>query len=182
MSPTEHPQNAEPFSLSPKGGPTYEIKTVEITEHDPKLIKTIIDIDLMTYSAATFSHHTAGLILRYGRGFLLTANDSVIGTCQCIRSWERASEAILFSMAIRPGWRGRGLGTRFMQGVLEALRENGVRSVVLHVDAGNTGGIHIYEQKFGFEILEELDNEYGRGGTQVKMRRMLTGPLGPSSC
>jgi N-alpha-acetyltransferase 50 len=152
----------------------YAIRTVEVGRHDTALIKTIVDIDLMTYSEQTYSRYTAGLMLRHGRNFLLTADDVPIGTCQCIRSWERPNEVVLFSMAIRPGWRGRGLGTRFMTGVLEALARQGIRSVVLMVDAENRAGIAIYSRKFAFETVEELPNEFGNGVTQLLMRRKLT--------
>ena len=162
------------FTLTRGDGRVYAIRTVEVGRHDPSLIKTIVDIDLMTYSEQTYSRYTAGLMLRHGRNYLLTADDVPIGTCQCIRRWERPNEVVLFSMAIRPGWRGRGLGTRFMHGVMDALQRQGMRSVVLMVNAENKPGIAIYQRKFGFETVEELPDEFGNGVTQLLMRRTLT--------
>jgi len=161
------------FTLTRGDGLVYTIRTVEVGHHDPALIKTVVEIDLMTYSEQTFSRYTAGLMLRNGRTFLLTADDVSIGTCQCIRSWERPNEAVMFSMAIRPGWRGRGLGTRFLRGVLDALRRQGIRSVVLLVDEQNKAGIAIYQRRFGFEVVAELPNEFGNVTTQLMMRKQL---------
>ncbi len=39
-----------------------------------------------------------------------------------MRCWDRPNEAMILSMGIRPGWRGRGLGQRFVQQVLGRLR------------------------------------------------------------
>ena len=166
------------YSLSGQDGQTYRIRTLEIREHDPELIKTVVDIDLMTWSEQTFSRYTAALMLRHGRTFLLLADEVPIGTCQVIRSWDRPTEAVLFSISIRPGWRGRGLGTRFLQDVFEALERSGMRSVVLSVDVTNEHGLGIYEKRFGFTRVGVLPNEYGKKTDEVLLRKVLTQTLG----
>ncbi|MCB9758827.1 MAG: GNAT family N-acetyltransferase [Alphaproteobacteria bacterium] len=167
------------FSLAGDTGRTYSIRTELVTQFDPALVKTVIDIDLMTFSEPTWSRTTAGLVLRYGMTWLLRADDWVIGTCHCIRSWERPHEAVLFSMAIRPGWRGRGLGTRFLQGVLDGLVGQGMRSVVLEVSANNRAGVRIYEERFGFCRLGEVEaSPPGGRSAMLRMRKVLKdGPL-----
>lgn len=141
------------FSLAGKTGKTYTIHIHEVSGYDPALIRTIIEIDLMTYSEPTWSRATANLVLRYGHTWLLMADDMCIGTCHFLRSWETPDEAVLFSMAIRPGWRGRGLGKRFLQGVLAELPKLGLRSIVLEVDANNRHAIQLYENNFGFRVV-----------------------------
>jgi ribosomal protein S18 acetylase RimI-like enzyme len=168
------------YSVAGRDGQVHRLRTVEVTQHDAALIKTVVDIDLMTWSEQTFSRYTAGLMLRYGRTFLLLADDVPIGTCQCVRTWERPSEAVLFTISIRPGWRGRGLGTSFVQQVCDALARSGTRSVVLHVDASNHHGIRIYEDRFGFSVAATLVNEYGNGRDQVLLRKILQSPDTPA--
>ena len=168
------------YSVAGRDGQVHRLRTVEVTQHDSKLIKTVVDIDLMTWSEQTFSRYTAGLMLRYGRTFLLLADEVPIGTCQCVRSWERPSEAVLFTISIRPGWRGRGLGTSFLEKVCEALATSGIRSVVLHVDASNTHGIRIYEDRFGFSVAGKLQDEYANGKDQVLLRKILQPPDTPA--
>ncbi|MCP4804455.1 MAG: GNAT family N-acetyltransferase [Proteobacteria bacterium] len=167
------------YSLSGKNGLTYRIETREIKEHDPALIKTVVDIDLMTWSEQTFSRYTAALMLRQGRTFVLLADNVPIGTCQCIRSWERPSEAVLFSISIRPGWRGRGLGTRFMEDVFDGLRRGGIRTVVLSVTAHNAQGIRKYEELFGFSVVGVLPDEYAKKEDEVLLRKVLQPDLIP---
>ena len=166
------------ISLTGHGNQSYEIRVIEVVEHDPTLINTMVDIDLMTFSEPTWSRYTAGLMLRHGRTFLLFSEQTPIGTCQCMRSWEDPTQAVLFSMAIRPGWRGQGLGTFFLQEVLDALATAGCKSVVLEVDPRSAWAIRLYEEKFGFEQVAECEDEYGPGHSRVHMRLDLK-PPGP---
>ena len=159
--------------LSQTSGREFEIHVSEITSHDPDMIGTVLEIDLMTFSEPTWSRYTAGLMLRHGRNFILYADDMPIGTCQCIRSWQSPWEVVLFSMAIRPGWRGQGLGTYFLEATLEALKKSGTGSVVLEVDPASKAAIRLYEQKFGFKIVAECKNEYGPGHDRTHMRLLL---------
>ncbi|MCB9745551.1 MAG: GNAT family N-acetyltransferase [Alphaproteobacteria bacterium] len=150
---TARSQHNVEFSLAGESGRTYTISTQEVTGYQPDLTKTILEIDLMTFSEPTWSRATADLVLRHGRTWLLKADTWVIGTCHCLRSWERPSEVVLFSMAIRPGWRGRGLGTRFFQGVLDDLKRTGIRAVTLEVESHRRAAVHVYETRFGFEVV-----------------------------
>ena len=92
----------------------YALEVQEVDRHDPLLIPVLNELDLLTYSEGTFSRYTLGALLRYGRIFTITADALVIGACHCLRSFEDPSEVVIFNMALRPGWRGHGLGTRFL--------------------------------------------------------------------
>ena len=132
----------------------------------------------MTFSEPTWSRYTAGLMLRHGLTYLLLEGapgegELLLGNCQVIRSWDRPREAVLFSMAIRPGYRNRGLGTRFLSGVLDRLRAAGFRSVVLEVSPSNKAAMRVYTHKFGFHKVADLRDEYGAGQHRVQMRLLL---------
>ncbi len=161
------------ISLATEGGRAYDVRCTEVTAPDPALIRTITEIDLLTFSEPTFSRYTGGLMLRHGRTFLLQAEDLVIGTCQCLRSWNAPDEAVLFCMALRPGWRGQGLGRFFVTQVLEALAASGIGSVVLEVSPSDTRAIHLYEEIFGFQAFAQVEDQYGRGRSKVHMRLPL---------
>ena len=122
----------------------------------PELVRTLIDIDVQTFAESTFTPYTAAAFLKGGRVFLLRADEVVIGTCVCLRSWERPNEAMLLTMGIRPGWRGRGLGQRFVSGVLERLKARGLRSVSLLVGKNNRRAIKVYSD-VGFAPVEERE-------------------------
>ncbi len=165
------------ISLASAGGRTYDVRCTEVTAPDPDLIRTITEIDLLTFSEPTFSRYTAGLMLRHGRTFLLRAEGLVIGSCQCLRSWTNPDEAVLFCMALRPGWRGHGLGRFFVTQVLDALTASGIQSVVLEVDPGDRRAIHLYEEVFGFASYAQVEDQYGRGKGKVHMRLQLADDL-----
>lgn len=152
----------------------YLLEVHEIEQHDPRQIAVLTELDLLTYSEPTFSRYTLGAFLRFGRVFTITADDLVIGACHCMRSFEDPDEVVIFNMALRPGWRGHGLGTRFMHGLIDKLRLRGVRTVSLVVAASNGRAIAVYRQKFGFEHVDTLPNEFNNGHEYLLMRLDLS--------
>ncbi len=145
----------------------------EVLHHDPALVRDVIEIDLNTYSQPTVTRFSIGSAMRHGRLFLLEADGCVIGTCQCMRSWNNPSEVALVNQAIRSGWRGFGLGSWFLGQVLHILREHGIRSVVVHVDCDNQRALHLYENKFDFVPVTGCELEYGPGHGRIMMRQTL---------
>jgi ribosomal-protein-alanine N-acetyltransferase len=151
----------------------YELFIQEVAGHEPGLIPALTELDLLTYSEPTFSRYTLGAILRHGRVFLVYADDLLVGAAHLMRNWDDAEEAVLFNMALRPGWRGHGLGTRFLHGILDKLREQGTRSVALMVAASNHRAVAVYRSKFGFETVDAFPNEYNNGQEYLFMRKRL---------
>lgn len=162
----------EIFQLESDSGRRYEIRIDEVGDFRQDLVRTLIDIDLQTFSESTFSHYTAAAFLRNGRVYLLRADDTVIGSCVCLRSWERPLDVLLLSMGIRPGWRGRGLGQHFVEGVLGKLRQRGTRSVTLLLSKGNRRAMRVYSE-VGFEVVEELPEDPLTGESLLVMRVKL---------
>lgn len=162
----------EGFRIDGKEGKSFLIR-VEDAEGDPaELARVLIDIDLQTFSEATFSTYTASAFLQHGHVFVLRADDAVIGTAVVMRSWDRPNEVLLLSMGIRPGWRGRGLGQSFLQGVLDRLRQRGLRAVSLMVGTDNRRAIRVY-QDVGFSIVGTAYEDLRTGESFLTMRAHL---------
>lgn len=53
-------------------------------------------------------------------------------------------------IAVRPQWRGQGVGQALLQALESVARDRGCCKITLEVLSGNTGARHAYE-KFGFE-------------------------------
>lgn len=155
----------------------YALEVQEVDRHDPLLIPVLNELDLLTYSEGTFSRYTLGALLRYGRIFTITADGLVIGACHCLRSFEDPNEVVIFNMALRPGWRGHGLGTRFLQGVIDRLRTRGTRRISLLVAAGNHRAIAVYRTKFNFQHVGTYPNEYNTNQEYFLMRLELPAAL-----
>jgi ribosomal protein S18 acetylase RimI-like enzyme len=145
----------------------------EVVEHEPAQVRHAVEIDLETYSQPTVTRFSIGSMMRHGRLFLLEADGVVIGTCQCMRSWNNPSEVALVNQAIRSGWRGFGLGSWFLEQLLHILGEHGVRSVVVHVGCDNQRAIHLFENKFDFVPVSGCELEYGPGHGRIMMRLVL---------
>ncbi|MSP57003.1 MAG: GNAT family N-acetyltransferase [Myxococcales bacterium] len=151
----------------------YALEVQEVDRHDPLLIPVLNELDLLTYSEGTFSRYTLGALLRYGRIFTITADGLIIGACHCLRGFDDPNEVIIFNMALRPGWRGHGLGTRFLQGVIDRLRARGTLRISLLVEAGNHRAIAVYRTKFTFQHVATYPNEYNTGQEYYLMRLEL---------
>lgn len=159
----------ESFRIDGNSAHDYQIQVDEAPGFSPDLANTLLDIDLQTFAESTFSPYTAQAFLKFGRVFLLRADHVVIGTCVCLRTWDRPDEALLLSMGIRPGWRGRGLGQRFVKDVLEKLRAAGTRSVSLLVEADNRRAIRVYTD-VGFLPSGERSVDPVTGDVMITLR------------
>lgn len=144
------------FRLDQGSDHAYAIRLDEVVDVTAEHVQMMIEIDLQTFAESTFSPYTAAAFLKAGQVFLLRADDQVIGTCVCLRSWERTNEAIILSMGLRPGWRGQGLGQYFVQQVLDRLRNRGFRSCCLLVGRDNRRAIKLYED-VGFSHVGERE-------------------------
>ena len=165
------------FEIANASGRSYSIGIEEVTQPTDALLKTLIDIDLQTFTESTFSHYTAAAFFHSGRIFLLKADDVIIGTCACMRTWERPNEVHLLSMGIRPGWRGRGLGHRFLRFVLERLGQRGIRALTLLVSENNLRALKLYRE-VGFESQGTVPTDTTARERFVTMTmRLRTDPL-----
>lgn len=162
----------ESFRIDGNSVHDYVIEVHEITGVTPDDVRTLVEIDLQTFAESTYSPFTAAAFLQMGRVFALQADGVTIGTCVCFRSWERPNEVMLLSMGIRPGWRGRGLGQRFVRGVMDRLRARGIRSLALLVGKDNRRAIKVYTD-VGFTAVGEREVDPENGDTLVMMRALL---------
>ena len=76
-----------------------------------------------------------------GVWFLAEAGAELAGVCLCWR------EGWVKDLAVRPAFRGRGLGEALLQAAFAELRRRGLATVGLKVDADNpTGAVRLYER------------------------------------
>lgn len=146
-----------------------EIVVEAVESPSAEMVQTLIEVDLQTFMEPTFSPYTALALLKSGQVYLLRVDDRVIGTCVCVKNWAEAHEVFLLSMGIRPGWRGRGLGQRFVHGVLDDLKGRGLDAVRLLVGKTNFRAIRTYKD-VGFEAVGEYAASPQWGGDLLELR------------
>jgi len=79
----------------------------------------------------------------------------------------RAESARLAAFALRPAWRGMGLGKRLLEPLMQGLRAKGVRQMWLEVIADNQAGIGLY-RALGFEQRRVLCGFQGEAFSGVE--------------
>jgi ribosomal protein S18 acetylase RimI-like enzyme len=92
-------------------------------------------------------------------GFVAVADQRVIGAAWT-RRWSSDNPGYGFvdehtpelSIAVLPGYRGQGIGTKLLARLFQELQDLGVKSVSLSVDLRNPA-VRLYE-RFGFTIAE----------------------------
>lgn len=76
----------------------------------------------------------------------------------------------IVSIAVKPEYRGMGIGRSLMEAAIKALRERyGVKYVYLEVRVSNTGAIRFYE-RLGFRIVKRVGGYYRDGEDAYIMR------------
>lgn len=85
-----------------------------------------------------------------------TAEEPVIGFCAF---WLVLDEIHINNVAIRPAFRGRGIGTALLRRVLTEARRLGATRATLEVRASNTGARRLYE-RMGFYVAATRPNYY----------------------
>lgn len=76
-----------------------------------------------------------------GVWFLAEAGARLAGACLCWR------EGWVKDLAVRPSWRGRGLGEALLRAVFAEFHRRGLETVGLKVDADNpTGAVRLYDR------------------------------------
>ena len=63
-----------------------------------------------------------------------------------------------FALSVLPRWRGKGIGSRLMQGILAHLDELGYEQTSLAVQKANDA-VRLY-RRLGFETVDENEQEY----------------------
>ena len=82
-----------------------------------------------------------------------------------------------FSIYIERSWRGKGVGSRLLQALIERARRIGFHKLVLSAFPFNEGGVGLYK-KFGFQVVgiyKEQGLLDGRWVDTIIMEKLLEG-------
>jgi ribosomal-protein-alanine N-acetyltransferase len=95
---------------------------------------------------------------------------TIAGWCVAlIRQHRGHRSGRIYTLAIDPACRGKGIGRLLLNDALRELRERGVRHVYLEVRADNDRAIALYE-KAGFECVRLLPDYYDEGRHGISMK------------
>lgn len=94
------------------------------------------------------------------------------------RRHRRCMSGRVYSLAVHPDYRGRGLGRRLMQAMLTELAARQTRRVYLEVELSNASAVKLYEH-LGFRRIGVLSDYYAPGRPGLHMMLTLPSPAEP---
>ncbi len=77
--------------------------------------------------------------------------------------------AWLLALTTNPDFRNAGIGTSLFRAMVDLFRQKGVRSLFLTVAEDNAPAIHLYRDKFMFEVVRTEPNYFGDGEPRLVM-------------
>lgn len=100
------------------------------------------------------------LHLHHDMFYVALANEEVVGYVVGVKRNDGCGHII--SIAVKPEWRRKGIGSKLMATLLNAFKEKGLKRVLLEVAVSNERAIAFYKH-VGFEITSLLRNYYPWG-------------------
>jgi len=82
--------------------------------------------------------------------------------------WLRSRSLRMYSVAVRPEYRGEGLGRLLVADAFRMARERGLARITLEADQGNDVLVRWYESQ-GFTVTAQLPSYYAPGRHAVRM-------------
>ena len=144
----------------------------EMTRED---IEEVYRINRESFTTDAWSKSTIEreFSLPYSRRFVLELDGKVVGYCFL---WIIRGEAMVMSFAIERSARCRGYGRKFMEGIVDMLKDS-VDTIQLDVRKSNLPAIRLYSS-LGFSVIRERPRFYSDGENALVME-LKTGRILP---
>ena len=92
--------------------------------------------------------------------YVALADGEVVG--YAVGARRRDGSGHVISIAVRPEWRGRGIGVKLMETLLDAFKERGLKRAVLEVAVSNEEAVAFYK-RLGVKVITLLKDYYPWG-------------------
>ncbi|MBX7146228.1 MAG: GNAT family N-acetyltransferase [Alphaproteobacteria bacterium] len=91
-------------------------------------------------------------LMASGQLYVYEYEQQIIATCIVIRQPRRAHHvASLSTLATHPNFQGKGIGTQFLQELINTLKNDGIKRIDLCAEADNSIALSFYK-KIGFKL------------------------------
>ena len=150
----------------------YKIKIRDEKKYSDLLFK-IVEHENEVFGEATVGNWNIKPFTKYGKVFAMLSDDEntkdeLMSVIEVLSSFDR-EVAYVYGVSTVPKFQKHGYARILLQFVMETLKEMKIKKIELTVDMDNFIAKRIYE-KLGFEIVGNLDNEYGDNIERYLMR------------
>jgi L-amino acid N-acyltransferase YncA len=89
--------------------------------------------------------------------FIIEMENQAVGfaTYGPFRAGECYKHTVELAIHLKKEWRGRGLGSRLLEFLIQNVKDRGFHSIMAGIDSANASSIKLHE-KFGFKIVGEI--------------------------
>ncbi|WP_314395366.1 GNAT family N-acetyltransferase [Leptotrichia shahii] len=150
----------------------YKIRILD-AKKDSDLLFKIVEHENEVFGEATVGNWNIKPFAKYGKVFVMLSDDEdeLMSVIEVLSSFDRES-AYVYGVSTVPKFQKNGYAKILLQFVMKTLKEMGIKKIELTVDMDNFTAKRIYE-KLGFEIADNLDNEYGDNVERYLMRYLV---------
>jgi len=136
--------------------------------------RILLDMEAETFAEGAIDSWALVPFMEHGRVCLVLDDGEPVAHAILMEAWRSdPPKAYLFSLGVRPPYRGRGIASWLMSRLVETLTEEGFRRLELTVHPAHTTALHLYRNRFGFEDVRFEKDWYGPGEDRILMMRDL---------
>jgi ribosomal-protein-alanine acetyltransferase len=136
-------------------------------------IDTLLDIERQCFSADKLSRRSFQRLIKHGHASLLMAfSDNETAGYTLVLYRKGTHLARLYSLAVLPQMRGRGIARQLLQDAEKTAREQLCIFMRLEVNVSNQNAIALYRQS-GYHSIGTIEDYYEDGANALKMEKPI---------
>jgi len=108
----------------------------------------------------TYSYLKALYLLSPNLFYVAEVDGKVIG--YVVGLIELGSIGHIISIAVHPGWRRKGIGSKLLKKIEDEFKRKGIKSFILEVEITNKPAISLYK-KHGYRVIDVIKGYYPGG-------------------
>ena len=122
-----------------------------------KDLQKVFDLMISLWGSKVYSDNDLLIIINHNLSYCIRILGDIIAICFIRR--DKSTKGTLFIFAVKKKYQRKGLGTRLLTFCIDKAKDNGIKSISLHVQVQNEPAINLYK-KCGFAITKTTKRYY----------------------
>lgn len=167
--------------MSSDNQPSRSPEAVHFRLADADDLETLVGIESQCFSADKLSRRSMRRWIKAQHGIFLVAEiDAVMAGYALVWCHKGTRLARLYSLAVLPSFRGRGLAMELLKAVERRAAEQGRLFMRLEVASNNTSAISLYE-RLGYRVFGRYEDYYDDHDSALRMQKTIQRFVGEAS-